>query len=244
MPAGVAVLERLGLRGAVGGRPLASVRYHGFGLSAEAGFPIGPDGTAPFALGAAAAAPGRGAARGGAGDAGRARVRGRAGRRRRDRGGARRSACASAASCAAADWWSARTASSRRVRRSLGLDRRGRPGEAGASACACTTASRPGGRSLRAWRSSSAAATSCTRRRFPTASCCSRRSAIATRSGRARAPRWTRWIGEQPLLRDWLDGATPLTTLAGRAPVTRRARAGFAPGRRAAGRRRARHRSR
>ena len=39
-----------------------------------------------------------------------------------------------------------------------------------------------------------------------------------------------RWIGEQPLLRDWLDGATPLTKPAGRAPVTRRARAGFAPG--------------
>src|SRR4029077_20628009 len=39
-----------------------------------------------------------------------------------------------------------------------------------------------------------------------------------------------RWIGEQPLLRDWLDGATPLTKGAGRAPVTRRARAGFAPG--------------
>jgi flavin-dependent dehydrogenase len=39
-----------------------------------------------------------------------------------------------------------------------------------------------------------------------------------------------RWIGEQPRLREWLDGATPLTKLAGRAPVTRRARAGFAPG--------------
>jgi len=39
-----------------------------------------------------------------------------------------------------------------------------------------------------------------------------------------------RWIGEQPRLREWLDGATPLTRLAGRAPVTRRARAGFAPG--------------
>ena len=35
MPAGVAVLERLGLRAAVGGRPLASVRYHGFGMTAE-----------------------------------------------------------------------------------------------------------------------------------------------------------------------------------------------------------------
>jgi flavin-dependent dehydrogenase len=32
------------------------------------------------------------------------------------------------------------------------------------------------------------------------------------------------------LLREWLDGATPLTKLAGRSPVTRRARAGFAPG--------------
>jgi flavin-dependent dehydrogenase len=39
-----------------------------------------------------------------------------------------------------------------------------------------------------------------------------------------------RWIGEQPPLREWLDGATPLTKPAGRAPVTRRARAGFAPG--------------
>ncbi len=39
-----------------------------------------------------------------------------------------------------------------------------------------------------------------------------------------------RWIAEQPLLRAWLEGATPLTKPAGRAPVTRRARAGFAPG--------------
>jgi 2-polyprenyl-6-methoxyphenol hydroxylase-like FAD-dependent oxidoreductase len=39
-----------------------------------------------------------------------------------------------------------------------------------------------------------------------------------------------RWIREQPLLRDWLDGATQLTKPAGRAPVTRRARAGYAPG--------------
>jgi len=38
MPAGVAVLDRLGLRAAVGGRPLVAVRYHGFGLTAESGF--------------------------------------------------------------------------------------------------------------------------------------------------------------------------------------------------------------
>src|SRR5205085_10130217 len=51
MPAGVAVLERLGLREAVGGRPIASVRYHGFGMTAEAGFPARPGGAAPVALG-------------------------------------------------------------------------------------------------------------------------------------------------------------------------------------------------
>ncbi|HMC95991.1 MAG TPA: FAD-dependent monooxygenase, partial [Polyangia bacterium] len=44
MPAGVAVLERLGLRDTVGGRPLAAVRYHGFGLTAES--PFSPGGRA------------------------------------------------------------------------------------------------------------------------------------------------------------------------------------------------------
>ena len=39
-----------------------------------------------------------------------------------------------------------------------------------------------------------------------------------------------RWIAAEPFLRDALDGATPLTAPAGRARVTRRARAGFAPG--------------
>jgi flavin-dependent dehydrogenase len=39
-----------------------------------------------------------------------------------------------------------------------------------------------------------------------------------------------RWIAAEPFLADWLDGATPLNAPAGRAPVTRRARAGFAPG--------------
>ncbi|HVZ88534.1 MAG TPA: FAD-dependent monooxygenase, partial [Polyangia bacterium] len=38
MPAGVAVLDRLGLRATVGGRALAAVRYHGFGLTAESPF--------------------------------------------------------------------------------------------------------------------------------------------------------------------------------------------------------------
>ncbi len=38
LPAGVAVLDRLGLRHAVGGRPLHTVRYHGFGVVAESPF--------------------------------------------------------------------------------------------------------------------------------------------------------------------------------------------------------------
>jgi menaquinone-9 beta-reductase len=38
MPGGVAVLGRLGLLGAVGGRALSAVRYHGFGLTATAPF--------------------------------------------------------------------------------------------------------------------------------------------------------------------------------------------------------------
>ena len=57
MPAGVAVLERLGLREAVGGLPLRQVRYHGFGPRAEAAFPT-RDGRRP-SRGAAPAAPRR-----------------------------------------------------------------------------------------------------------------------------------------------------------------------------------------
>jgi len=52
MPSGVGVLERLGLTAAVGGCPLHGVRYHGFGMVAEAPFPH-PRGT--VAAGAAAA---------------------------------------------------------------------------------------------------------------------------------------------------------------------------------------------
>jgi flavin-dependent dehydrogenase len=39
MPAGVGVLQRLGLAEAAGGRAYAGVRYHGFGMIAEATFP-------------------------------------------------------------------------------------------------------------------------------------------------------------------------------------------------------------
>jgi flavin-dependent dehydrogenase len=47
--------------------------------------------------------------------------------------------------------------------------------------------------------------------------------------GRARAA-LARWIAETPRLAALLDGAEPLTDVAGRAPVAGRARAGFAPG--------------
>jgi 2-polyprenyl-6-methoxyphenol hydroxylase-like FAD-dependent oxidoreductase len=43
-------------------------------------------------------------------------------------------------------------------------------------------------------------------------------------------PAFERWIAAEPLLAAWLEGATPISEPAGRAPVTRRARAGFAPG--------------
>lgn len=39
MPAGVAVLRRLGLATETGGQPFIGVRYHGFGMTAEARFP-------------------------------------------------------------------------------------------------------------------------------------------------------------------------------------------------------------
>ena len=85
MPAGVAVLERLGLRAAVGGRPLASVRYHGFGLTAEAASRRARTGPCPSRSAQRRLRAGPDVAGGGARDAGRARVRGGAGRGRRDR---------------------------------------------------------------------------------------------------------------------------------------------------------------
>jgi flavin-dependent dehydrogenase len=51
----------------------------------------------------------------------------------------------------------------------------------------------------------------------------------AALGGKARAA-LARWIDEEPLLRDLLDGAEPLTDVAGRMPVAGQARAGFAPG--------------
>jgi flavin-dependent dehydrogenase len=47
--------------------------------------------------------------------------------------------------------------------------------------------------------------------------------------GHARAA-LARWIAAEPRLAELLEGAAPLTDVAGRAPVAGRARAGFAPG--------------
>ena len=52
MPGGVGVLERLGVLDAIGGRPFGGVRYRGFGIAAEAGFPAT---RGPVARGGAAA---------------------------------------------------------------------------------------------------------------------------------------------------------------------------------------------
>ncbi|HXU03573.1 MAG TPA: NAD(P)/FAD-dependent oxidoreductase [Polyangia bacterium] len=227
MPAGVAVLERHGLRAAVGGRPLASVRYHGFGLTAEAGFPVRADGSAPFVLGqrrwlldqtllaAARATPGvrvfeEAPVEGAAVEAGRAiglRVGGEIRR---------------AGLVVGADGVDSP------VRRSLGLERRGRDDRrVGVRTHYRLTAGRsePSRLEIFVGRGYELYAAPLPDNELLVA-------ALADRDalGSSAHAAMDRWIGEQPLLRDWLDGATPLTKVAGRAPVTRRARAGFAPG--------------
>ncbi len=226
MPAGVGVLERLGLREEVGGRWLRRVRYHGFGLRVESPFPIRAGRSfAALAqrrlrlddvlISAARATPGvrvfeevtvHGAVR----RDGRAvgliigdEIR---------RGGL----------IVGADGIESP------VRRSLGLERRQRrrsrigvrmhfrlaEGQIGpdrleifmGGGYELYVAPLPDGELLLA------------------ALC--HRDALADGPGKA----FVRWIAAEPLLAEWLDGATPLTAPAGRAPVTRRARAGWAPG--------------
>ena len=236
MPAGVAVLERAGLREAVGGHVLASVRYHGFGMTAESGFPArAPAGAGPGAgsdapvvglgvrrlhldavlLATARSTPGvrvyeQTAVEGAVVEDGRA-VGLRVG------GELRRGALVVAADGLESP-----------VRRSLGLDARRRDdrrvgvrmhfrfasGQAGPSRLEIFVgrgyelyaAPLPHGELLLA--------------------------ALGDRhlmAGGARAA-FKRWIAAEPLLAGWLEGAAELTAPEGRAPVTRRARAGWAPG--------------
>jgi flavin-dependent dehydrogenase len=226
MPAGVAVLDRLGLRGAVGGNPLSGVRYHGFGLTAAS--PFSRDGRAralaqrrlrldDALLAAARATPGvrvfeEAPVEGAAVADGRAVGLRVGGELRR------------AALVVGADGLESP------VRRSLGLERparaRGRvgvrmhfqlpPGRSVGSGDHLEiflgrghelyAAPLPGGELLLAGLGEHGAL-----------------------SGGGRAA-LEAWIAQHPLLREALDGATPLTAAAGRSPVTRRARAGFAPG--------------
>lgn len=227
MPAGVAVLDRLGLRAAVGGRPLASVRYHGFGMTAESGFPIGADGAAPVALGqrrwvldetllaAARATPGvrvfeEAPVEGAAIENGRA-VGLRVGGELR-RGGL----------VVGADGLDSP------VRRSLGLDRRRRVDRrVGVRMHYKLASGRDEPSRLEIFVGSGYELYAAP---LPDGELLL--AALGDRGvfGPSARAAMDRWIGEQPVLREWLDGATPLTKPAGRAPVTRRARAGFAPG--------------
>ena len=227
MPAGVAVLERHGLRAAVGGRPLASVRYHGFGLTAEAGFPVRADGSAPVVLGqrrwaldqtlltTARTTPGvrvfeEAPVEGAVVEGGRA-IGLRVGGELR-RGGL----------VVGADGLESP------VRRSLDLESRGRADR------------RVGVRMhyrLAAGRSEPSRLEIFVGRGYELYAAPLPYNELLLAAlgdwdalGSSAREAMDRWIGEQPRLREWLDGATPLTRLAGRAPVTRRARAGFAPG--------------
>jgi 2-polyprenyl-6-methoxyphenol hydroxylase-like FAD-dependent oxidoreductase len=227
MPAGVAVLQRLGLRAAVGGRPLATVRYHGFGMTAEAAFPRRVGGEPLVALGqrrwlldqtllaAARATAGvrvfeEAPVEGAVVEGGRAiglRVDGELRR---------------AGLVVGADGLESP------VRRSLGLERRG------------SEDTRVGVRThykLAGGRAEPSRLEIFVGRGYelyaaPLPDGELLLAALGDRHALGSSARASmdRWIGEQPVLREWLDGATPLTRLAGRAPVTRRARAGFAPG--------------
>jgi flavin-dependent dehydrogenase len=228
-PSGVAVLDRLGLTQAVGGCRVERLRYHGYGLTAESAFPCPSPrgGPAPTMLAqrrlrlddtlvaAARATPGvrvyeDAAVDGAVVEQGRAVGLGVGGDLRR------------AGLVVGADGIASR------VRRSLGLDaapRRARrvgvrahyrlaAGKAPPSRLEIFLGARhelyvaplPDGEVLVAALADGAAL-----------------------GGKARAA-LARWIDEEPLLRDLLEGAEPLTDVAGRMPVAGRARAGFAPG--------------
>ena len=231
MPAGVAVLERLGPARAPSAagrsRPSATTAS---GMTAESRLPAarGRD-RRPSRSASGGWLLDRDVAGRGARDAGRARVRGGAGRGRRDRAAAARSACASAASCGAAAWSSGADGLDSPVRRSLGLDRRGRGDRrVGVRMHYRLAAGRgePSRLEIFVGRGYELYAAPLPDGELLLAALADR----ARLRSAARATSMERWIGEQPLLRDWLDGATPLTKPAGRAPVTRRARAGYAPG--------------
>jgi 2-polyprenyl-6-methoxyphenol hydroxylase-like FAD-dependent oxidoreductase len=224
MPAGVAVLERLGLRDAVGGLPLHKVRYHGFGLSAEAAFPM-RDGRQPTALAqrrlrlddtllaAARATPNvrvfeEAPVEGAVIERGRAVGLRVGGELRR------------AGLVVGADGIGSA------VRGSLGLDQRTRArGRLGVRMHFQLAVPGPDRIEIFVGKGYELYVTPLPDGELGLAALC---PAGALTNG-ARAALLS-WCAEEPRLAAWLDGATPLTPPMGRASLTRRARAGFAPG--------------
>jgi 2-polyprenyl-6-methoxyphenol hydroxylase-like FAD-dependent oxidoreductase len=230
MPSGVAVLARLGLLGAVGGLRLAGVRYRGFGLDAEGDFPAADAAAPPVMLAqrrlrldhalieAARATPGvrvfeDAPVEGAAVERGRA-IGLRVG------GELRRAGLVVGADGLASP-----------VRRSLGLDHpeSARPGASrlGFRAHYRLAAGREAPDRLEIFLGEG--------HELYVAPLPDGELLVAALTGRAAVAgdargALRRWIAAQPALAERLADAEPLDDVAGRAPVTRRARAGFAPG--------------
>jgi flavin-dependent dehydrogenase len=230
MPAGVAVLRRLGLAEAAGGRPLHGVRYHGFGLSAEAEFPA-VAGAPSVALGqrrlhldralfeAARATPGVEAVEG-------VRVEGAAVEDGRAVGLRVDGAVQRGKLVVAAD------GPHSPVRRSLGLDAP-RPRRARIGLRTHYRLARPHDQpsliEIFIGDGHELYVTPLPGDEILVAGLSDRVAATEQAEGGARAS-LARWIEDEPVLRALLAGAEPLTAVAGRSPLAHRARAGFARG--------------
>jgi len=221
LPAGVAVLERLGLRQAVGGRALHTVRYHGFGVVAES--PFGPGAVAlaqrrlrldQVLVDAARETPGVRVFE----DAeveGVERANGRAVGLRVGSG------IRPAALVVGADGLTSC------VRRTLGLDAPARGRRVGARMHFRLASGRDLGDRLSIFvgRGYELYAAPLPDGELLLAGLADQE---LWAKGARRALR--RWILDQPILREALEGAQPLTGPAGRTGLARRARAGWAPG--------------
>jgi 2-polyprenyl-6-methoxyphenol hydroxylase-like FAD-dependent oxidoreductase len=223
LPAGVAVLDRLGLREAVGGRVLRTLRYEGFGLVVSS--PFGPPGTVAVAqrrrrldqvlVDAARMTPGVRLFEQATVD-GVERLQGRAVGLQVN-GLLRRASLVVGADGLASQ-----------VRRSLGLDRPPpRGGRIGARMHFRLAPGREAGDRLTIYigrRHELYAAP------LPDGELLL--AALSEPGGFADGARlaFERWIAEKPTLRALLEGAQPISQPAGRTGLVRRARAGWAPG--------------